>query len=416
MNIYSTGHPSRPVLHLPSIHFANGSDIFSVTKAVYTDMEIGFKRLSQRSLLMAGPADTVILNKIPDKDYLSLLNSCGAGGRAHLAPENDSGSCLTDDVMKSRKILDYIEGWDGDVETYMISEKEEILSKTVSAEFTTCTSAVTALLNDKVFFTRIIEDLGLPCIETFIGPPDAASAKLLHSSSGPVIVKRAGSIGGFGVWIGKDARQRQRLGKEIEKYRSGMFLIQPYIETAVSPNLQYYIGPGNICLLGQTIQNLHDNISHFGNIFDPLEDATLNESLLWQGKALALEAASMGYRGVLGIDFIVSSENELYPVEINARHNTSTHALWFLNRFSNNDPFVPVDAGRACFLKLDSTKNLSAMEWLDLFGRNAFNQDSGLGILPYDCRNESLEAVINGKDKDHRSHLIEIATDMARKQ
>ena len=401
---------SEPVLHLPSIHFSNGPEIFSISPAQYTEMEVRFKRLAQRSLLMAGPEDTIILNRPPDEEYLSILNACGAGGHIHLTPESDGGTCLAEDLMTSTDSLDYIGNWQGQIETYMVSRFEEKLSAKTPRSIVNCSSSVTALLNDKVLFTRLVEDLGLPYIETFIGPPDAVSAKVIRDTSGPIIVKRASSLGGFGVWVALDARQRQRLGKDIEKFRSGMFLLQPYIKTACSPNLQYYLGSDNICLLGQTIQNLRDGISHFGNIFDPVDDKSLNDSLLEQGKQLALETALMGYRGILGIDFIISTQKEVFPVELNARHNTSTHALWFINRFINGNPFIQVDPGLASFLQVESNQNLSAMEWIKLLGQDAFDPGTGYGILPYDCRNENFEVLISGKDRDHRDHLTAIAT------
>ncbi|VAX24450.1 hypothetical protein MNBD_NITROSPINAE03-481, partial [hydrothermal vent metagenome] len=354
----------EPILHLPSVHFDNGADSLAVTCDKYLEMQAGYKKLSRRSLLMAGANDAVILDKHPDKEYLALLSACGAGGATRLAPASDNGSSLTEDVSSCPATLDFIRSWPHKIEPYMMSSHEERLEDAIGRPLTGVSAQVTSLLNDKVFFTRLVEDLGLPFIETFIGPPDSAAVRIVKGGNDPVIVRGSKSVGGAAVWTAKDSGQRLALGKKIERMRGGMFIVQPLIKSESSPNLQFYVDSKRTCLLGGTIQVFANRFAHTGNYFDFIDDESTADSLLSQGKAFAREAADIGYRGILGVDFIVTGET-VYAVELNARHNTSTHALWFVNRFFNGDPFSLMEPGRAAYMRFSSPLDATGQQWIE---------------------------------------------------
>jgi len=398
----------KPVLHLPSVHFDDGAQSFAVTCDKYLEMEAGFKALSRRSLLMAGAKDAVIVDKLPDKEYLARLTACGAGGAIHMAPTSRGGSSLAEDVSTCAATLDFIRSWPHRIEPYMITTQEERLEQIIGRQLTGVSAPVTALLNDKIFFTRLVEDLGLPSIDTFAGPPDSTAVKIAKGGHDRVIVRGSKSVGGAAVWTAVGKGQRLALSKKIERMRGGMFLVQPLIEVESSPNLQFYLDSERTCLLGGTVQMFENRFDHTGNYFDFVNDESADDSLLSQGKALAREAASIGYRGILGVDFIVADKT-VYAVELNARHNSSTHALWFVNRFFNEDPFSLVEPGRACYVRFASSIDATGRQWIKMFGEHAFNPDTGIGVMPYDCGAGGLQAVIAGEDRDHRKWLIEYA-------
>jgi hypothetical protein len=401
-----------PILHLPSVNFDNEPTSGVVTGKQYRKIQSGYKELSRRSLLMATTQDAVIVDKLPDKQYLALLAACGAGGSTRMVPTSANGSSLAEDVAACPATLDFIKSWPHRIEPYMIGFSEERLEKILGRQFSGTSATVTSLLNDKVFFIRLVEDLGLPAIETFAGPADSAAVRIARGGDDPVIVRGAKSVGGAAVWTAKDKEQRLILSKKIEHMRGGMFIVQPLLDSEASPNLQFYIEADRTCLLGGTLQIFENRFSHTGNYFDYVDNGSVEESMLSQGKALAREAAAIGYRGIFGVDFIVTGDS-VYAVEINARHNTSTHALWFVNRFFNGDPFCLIDPGRAAYIRLASPFNATGQQWVELLGKHAFDPDSGVGILPYDLSIGGLQAVIVGKDRDHRKWLIEYARQTA---
>jgi len=403
-----------PVLHLPSVRFTHGPEIFGVLETDYRKMETGYKRLSSRALLMAGENDAVIMGVAIDAEYLAILKACRSGGAIHIRPVPRNGACLTDDVIKCEATLEFIKSWRGRIEPYMMTQSEETLGGCLGRRISRCDAAAVDLLNDKSFFIRMLEDLGLPSIDTVVGSSDAISSRLAKHAPGPVIVRRSRSLGGAGVWVANNASQRGALKKSIERsLYKGVYLLQPLVPAVLSPNLQVYIGDENICLLGETQQILTRSMEHSGNLFDPVEETAVRRALVSQSNAIAGEAALMGYRGLLGVDFVVQDNGDVFAVEINARHNTSTHALWFVNRFFNNDPFLPAEPGVAAFARFGSRKSCAATQWLRILGDLAFDPDKGEGVLPYDTRGQNLEAVISGREPEHRKWLMDKASMIA---
>lgn len=401
----------KATLHLPSIFFENVDKIWPDVKD-HSALMRSYINLSSRSLLMAGAGDKVIVDHLPDPEYLSLLNACGAGGEP-LAPSSSSGVCLCDDVINSPKLVSLIKEWDGAFEVYMPSEAEERLGEVIGKPIINTFPKVAQLLNDKLFFTKLTEDLGLPVIDTFIGDSNSVSARINKEPDRAVVVRGSASVGGSQVFSGKTPEDRSALIKILDRMGQGrLLLLQPYIPHTISPNIQFYISDEKIDLFGRTIQILDEGLDHAGNYFDTVEDDVLADRLVKIGAALAKEAGALGYRGVVGVDFVVAESGDVYAVELNARHNTSTHALYFLNRFFSGDPFGMIEPFRAAFMRLPANKGASAKEWIDLIGGDTFDPDRGRGILPYDTA-DGFSFLLVGDDIEDRARLIEAAKTVA---
>jgi len=402
------------VLHLHSVHFERGPEVWGTDASDYSELEKGFKPLSRRALIMAGPDDVVIADRQPDAEYMARLRACGAGGARVIVPSHMDSACLADDAASSSAVVSLLKKWDGRVETYMPSAAEERLSLVVGKPVCQTSARVADILNDKMFFIRILEDIGAPMIPVFAANSDAIANRLRKWDGTPVIVRGSRSVGGSRVWVARDEREARRAVKDMDRAgRDRTFIMQPFVEHAFSPNLQFYVDSERAHLFGETAQVMTDDKEHIGNLFDSADDTATREKLIELGGALALEAAALGYRGVLGVDFIVTDEGDVYPVEINARHNTSTHALWFVNRFFNGDPYSTMEPGRAAYLRFPTKEERSAMEWIKLFGADAFDPGSGVGIMPYDTGGHELSAVIGGRDFDDRARLMEKAKSLA---
>ena len=395
-----------PSLFVLSVFFEEGARIFGVPEEEYRRLRLGFKRLSRRALFMAGPGDAAIVDKEPDAAWLGLLRAAGAGGGRVTWPSAGGGDCLADDCARDGAILAFLKEWNGGVEPYMATGAEEKLAAAAGKPLFAGSAHAARLLNDKVFFSRLLDDVGLPAPATFIGGADAAASRVRRSAE-PVIVRAARSVGGSRVWIARDGGERRAVSGIVEKTRDTLFVIQPLLAVAVSPNLQFYVGERVTCLLGRTAQIMAEGARHTGNLFDGAGD--VDGELFRQGRALAEEAGAMGHRGVMGVDFIVTGHGEVFAVEINARHNTSTSALWFYNRLASGDPFTPAAPGRAGYLRIPARAPRPASAWLQTLGPLAFDPRAGRGIFPYDHDMGELEALVIGEDAADRARLIESA-------
>lgn len=363
---------------------------------------------------MAGPEDAVIVDGPVETRYLDYLRGLGAGGSTLLHPSVSGGISLMDDALRTPEILEFVRGWKGAIEPYIIGRGEEkLMLATGRAPFATAPEVVD-ILNDKVFFLRLAEDLGLPIVPNFVGDSNATADRLRKWKDGPVIVRAGRSVGGSRVFTADGDGKRERLAERVAQAGGGLYIVQPMIETRSSPNLQFYVTPEEVTLFGETLQLLGDGFRHTGNLFGGQIADTARDEIVSQGVALAKEAALLGYAGVLGVDFIVSQNGEVYAVEFNARSNTSTSAIWFMNRFFTGDPLVMADGVKGAFIRQPSPfQRRSGGEWLDALGGHAFDHARKTGIIPYNTGGEELTALIVAGNEGERARLVEEARRVA---
>lgn len=406
---------SRPILHIHNVHFARGGEIWPGTEGERGDaFRSALKRLSRRALVMAGPDDAVIVDGPVEERYLDFLRGLGGGGETVLHPAVSGGASLMDDALRTPEIVKYVRNWPGSVEPYIIGRGEEKLMEAAGRAPFSAPAEVVEVLNDKVFFIRLAEDLGLPILTNFVGDSNATANRLRKWKEGAAIVRGARSVGGSRVFTADGSAECEHLANRIERAGGGLYIVQRMVETRSSPNLQFYVTPDEVTLFGETVQILGDGFRHAGNFFDGrIEDEARNE-IVNQGVELVKEAALLGYTGVLGVDFIVTVDGGVYAVEFNARSNTSTSAIWFMNRFFMGDPLVMADGAKGAFVRLPSfSRNRSAGQWLDVLGDSVFNPAKGEGIIPYDTGGAELTAVIVAGNEEERASLVENARRVA---
>lgn len=400
-----------PTLYLESLHYHRltgsiwpGSDPATLAGA--------FKRLSRRSLLMAGRGDTVILDAPVDEGYRDLLSACGAGGKTIVAVSGD-GASLADDVAADETARSLAAGWEGAIELYLPSPAEERLADAVGRPIASVPWPVADLLNDKVFFQRLLEDVGLASIPFFIGNCDAVAARFRRDPA-PTIVRAATSVGGSRVMIARNEGEKRAVTRILDKSgKDDLYLLQPLVTGVASPNVQLYVDEAGATLFACSAQQFDSTGSaHLGNLFDRPAGALWDE-VKRQAAVLAGEAGSLGWRGVLGIDFVVGDDGAVHPVEFNARHNTSTHAAWFLNRLVTGDPLRMVPDGIGGVTRIVGAPSGSAAAWLERLGEAAFDPSTKRGILPYDTGGEELTALVAGEDATDRERLIAVARRIA---
>lgn len=406
---------NEPRLHIHNVHFARGHEIWPGTAGKRGDeFRATLKRLSRRALVMAGPDDGVIVDGPVEERYMDFLRGLGAGGSTITHPAVSGGASLMDDILKTPETVELVRSWRGPVEPYIIGKGEERLMTATGREAFSATAEVVELLNDKVFFLRMLEDLGLPIIPNFVGNSDAASARLRKWNEGPVIARATRSVGGSRVFTASGRARIDLLADQIEKAGGGLYIIQPLLETISSPNLQFYVTPDEITLFGETSQILVGGLRHEGNYFGRRQAGDFRDEMIGQGVMLAKEAVALGYAGTLGVDFIVTNSGEVYAVEINARINTSTSAIWFMNRLFTGDPLMMAEGARCAFIRLPSvSRGRSGGQWLGALGTLAFDPEKREGIVPYDTGAGELSAALAARDDDALERLMDGARKVA---
>ncbi len=363
--------------------------------------------LSQRALVLSRPGDTVVVDSEPDGDWLDFLGSigfeigtlCVAGGQG----ETLAGRILSDELLMSELGK---EAWV--VEPYMGGDEVEELAGVLGGGLRAPKAALLNRLNLKSNLCPILGHAGVATIPTTVAARDDAISTARHmlNEYGAVMVRSDLSIGGHGVWKvegeeGESDFERLRVGVGRSD-RSRLFVLQPLLEVTNSPNVQFDISEAGPELLGVSAQQMTQSFAFGGNEYpSPLGD---DEQLLDQGERVGRWLYEAGYRGVVGIDFIVTSSGEVFIVEINPRVNTSTFPLLMSKRL-----------GKPAFRLMTGIR----VEGVDGFGGVAggvgeglmFDVSTGYGMVPLMVptgRRPVLDAMVFGDDLDQVGSVCDV--------
>lgn len=147
----------------------------------------------------------------------------------------------------------------------------------------------------------------------------------LFSYTSKLIFQENCSSGGYGTYI-VDIYINNK-----EKFIGKTFMVSPYYEQSISVNVHLLIGsetilyfPGSI----QIIQEIDNKLIYLGADYIAFQTISVTErdKLRNYAEKLGQYLQNIGYRGVLGFDFLITKE-EIMFVEVNARFQASTPLL-----------------------------------------------------------------------------------------
>ncbi len=198
-----------------------------------------------------------------------------------------------------------------------------------------CDEEITSKYFDKLSFKQECQKLGIPTIEGHHHKIDVTSplnrdemAELIHrllSNYGKVIVRGTDGSAGRSLYT-IDQPDVRELYEAIVSNRDKTVLIEPFLNVVSSPNDQWMIGQsGEIRHFGLSAQ-LFQGLKHAGNFFGQYYSPRVAQYIEETSSKIVQAMAEGGYRGVLGVDYIVCEEG-IFPIENNARLNGSSFAL-----------------------------------------------------------------------------------------
>lgn len=149
----------------------------------------------------------------------------------------------------------------------------------------------------------------------------------LQQKRGLHIIQDPHSSGGFGTTL-YDAENPAHVFAAREKVK---YLVSPYYGNSVPVNLNLIIYEDGVFLFPPSIQIIHIQEQHplyMGADYPAFSRLphVCKEKVREYGKRLGEQIRSMGYSGILGIDFLVT-EDEVLFLEVNARFQASTFLL-----------------------------------------------------------------------------------------
>jgi hypothetical protein len=201
-----------------------------------------------------------------------------------------------------------------------------------------------ARVNSKACVKRWCLELGIPTPEGRVChtlDEVIDTTRQLLTRFDRVAIKDAYGASGRGILLASSADRVQRLLSR--QSRSQIIpegcVVEGWYPVRVSHNSQWLVLPsGEVSPLGSSEQLLADQ-KYKGNFMPRREQAREPAALSAQQRRMARRAFEAGYRGVLGIDSVLTERGESFPViELNGRFNLSTYALAVLEKLGHQGP------------------------------------------------------------------------------
>lgn len=240
-------------------------------------------------------------------------------------------SSLTKAVIKNHSMMEGIKKRRPDrFIPYIISKDTQYLSRRINCHVLSDFEAV-EYINNKANYREIIQKLDFPIIPGFRAI-NLKEAKmhfnyLKNNGFNEIVIKKERSVAGFGVFIIRTEKELEDLFKTIF-IRQKSFLLEAFIEDIkIASNAQYWIGPKEIKFITLSDQLFEkDRVSHKGNKYPSLLDKM--PAILRKVKKYSLRLCrylqSQNNYGLIGIDYLITKDGDIYSNEANYRLNYST--------------------------------------------------------------------------------------------
>lgn len=371
---------------LHTISLGNIEENFAAQVENVELFKLQLNEYSQRALLLADKDDYIVLNSCPEQGYLDYLMGMGIGTSNILVPKDGNG-LLSNKILGDDKLLNILKGLKKEnerviLQPYISTEIEWEISEKINAIVNGAAPEVTKEINKKSYLRGLLQELNIPLTECVMANYESVVqiAEELRKKHTKIVVKGDISYGGSAVWkISNDDDFKIFHSQILTRKNNDQYLVEKMYDIDVSPNVQYEITTGRIGELAITDQILDDKLNHHGNVFPPKTKGL--KTIREYSKKICERLQQFGYIGSLGIDFIVTADGEVFPVEMNGRANTSTFAVKVIQKM------FPKSHTKKHFRSINDLKTEESTTYSELEGligkQNLFNKNTGSGIFPY---------------------------------
>lgn len=291
-----------------------------------------------RALAIACNDDLVVLRTQLEPEYQAWLRSHGLGSDNVVEYKASSKKMTLSELIvdNPEPIKKFIKKFDRKPVyiPWFSGHMENEAAKVLGAELFGASEAETIKYNDKASFKAICQELDIPVVKGCAFEINSEKSENSHKfkdiienylpTSMEVIIR--GTLGEAGMSLyrtrGDDIG---RLYRQIAETGEKVVIIEPFLDVIVSPNDQWAIDrKGEISHLGIRRQICERGMVHVGTLHGEKNSQDLLDYISKTSLKIVRHMARSGYRGVVGIDYIVT-ENGIFPIENNARFNGSSH-------------------------------------------------------------------------------------------
>ena len=373
-----------------------------------------------RALPASSRNDLVVLRGRQEHAYCNWLRTHGLGP-GHVVEYKESSrtfslsECIIKDPSPILKIIEetgrkpvYVPWYSGSME----SKAADILG----ADLFGASDDATKRYNDKAEFKDICQQIGIPVVagtSFSMQPEDDTNsgdmARIINDllqSNETVIIR--GTVGESGMSLYKTTgNDLPQLYEKIAATGEKMVIIEPFLRAISSPGDQWAIDrDGKIDHVGITDQVCEKGMVHVGTQYGPPLSIRLHNLISQTSLKIVQHMAQYGYRGLLGIDYIVTEEN-IFPVENNARFNGSSYPWLITDKIRKIIPSI--DYWK--FIKI-KTKPCSFPQLAKRIHHILYDGEKVNSVLPYNCRsldvNGAFSVLLLAEDLNNLTYLEEL--------
>lgn len=373
-----------------------------------------------RALPASSSNDLVVLRGRLDHAYCKWLRAHGLGP-GHVVEYKEASrelslsECIIQNPAPILKIIEetgrrpvYVPWYSG--------RKEAEAAEILGADLFGATEDATIKYNDKAEFKDICQQIDIPVVtgNSFrMQPEDDANAsemaRVINSylaTHETVIIR--GTLGESGMSLYKTTgNDLPELYEKITATCEKMVIIEPFLRVISSPGDQWAIDrAGNVDHIGVTDQVCEKGMVHIGTQHGPSISKRLHDLISQTSLKIVQHMSQHGYRGVIGIDYIVTEEN-VYPVENNARFNGSTYPWLITDKIRKVIPSI--DYWK--FIKI-KTQPCTFPELADRIRDIIYDGEKVNSVLPYNCRSLNVSGAFSvlllAEDLNHLKYLEEL--------
>ena len=315
-----------------------------------TDKEDRRKLYDKRILPLLEESDFTVFGEKIDSFLLDYYKNLGLAG---IKPENifyagnylDYPS-LTKAILADAGLVEKLKREKFDcLIPYIESCDTEKLAQRIGTKLLR-TADFTDWINNKSNYRQVLKELNFPVI-----PSDTVKTEtglqyfkeLKNQGFKKVVAKRERSVSGFGVFVIENEKDfKQCLEKDFREDEN--FVLEGFIEDIKhSPNLQYFITEKEINFIAATDQLLEkDGVSYSGNIYPTALSAIpdISEKIGKMSQKICRYLQLKQCYGLVGIDYIITSDGRIYSTEVNVRLNGSTFPIFLAKKLFENKPDI----------------------------------------------------------------------------
>lgn len=324
-----------------------------------------------RGLFFARPdsADVCVLPADFDREHLSWLHEVGLGphpSQIHFVSPTEVKAHLLPTVFAQENSEVALSSETTIVPFYVGPDEEALSTRIGKSRYFGTSESVAMAFNDKVSNKELCRRAGLPTVPGLSVTSDhtahekAAAALMMFEAFGDIIIRTARGSGGSGIAIikGEDHDAHGAIASYFSSLgQDESCLIEAFLPVRDSLNIQWGVSESQVTFIGMSSQLLAEGTKHEGNQggFRFLGDRIPPEfaQAVEGASTLARVAQAMGYKGILGFDFILTDDAKTFCIETNARVNGSTHAHQIVHHLAGRHEEVLSDLSWA-LLTLDT--------------------------------------------------------------